>query len=249
MTKNLIYIVAVNDSTSKVSVNDYFCYSRPTWEFYCDKYDIDLVVSDVHQFDSSFKPIWNKEMISVIGKNYDKIGIVDCDTMIRWDAPNIFDIIDSGFYGVNDTADLDWLFSSVAQRQHFFPNIHLDIFKYINAGVVFFSNEYLYLFNDLLSFYKANKSEIDAITGGGKEQTLLNFILKKNQVGIKLLEPSWNLLSIHRKNMFTHNWQLNTDQTPYFIKYAYIWHFTGFPIEQRIDVMKQVWAATEHLYK
>ena len=47
--------------------------------------------------------------------------------------------------------------------------------------------------------------------------------------------------SIHKKNMFTHNWQLNEDMTPFFIKYSYIWHFTGFPIEDRTKIMKQVW--------
>ena len=41
--------------------------------------------------------------------------------------------------------------------------------------------------------------------------------------------------------MFKHNWQLNEDLTPFFIKYAYIWHFTGFPIEDRARVMEQVW--------
>ena len=41
--------------------------------------------------------------------------------------------------------------------------------------------------------------------------------------------------------MFTHNWQLNEDNTPFFIKYAYIWHFTGFPVEDRIKIMKQTW--------
>jgi hypothetical protein len=82
--------------------------------------------------------------------------------------------------------------------------------------------------------------EIDSLKTGGKEQTLLNFIIQKNKVPVTLLNPEWNLLSIHKKNMFTYNWQLNIDQTPYFMKYAYIWHFTGFPIEDRVNVMKQV---------
>ena len=40
--------------------------------------------------------------------------------------------------------------------------------------------------------------------------------------------------------MFQHNFQ-SEDKTPYFIKYGNIWHFTGFPIEQRENVMKQTW--------
>ena len=92
----------------------------------------------------------------------------------------------------------------------------------------------------------ANKDEINAIKGGGKEQTLLNFVLQKNKVQIELLSPEWNLLSIHRKNMFVNNWQLNqidpnNHQVPHFLKYGKIWHFTGFPIEDRVRIMKQTW--------
>lgn len=247
MSKHLIYIVAVDDATAKVRVNDFFCYARPTWEHYCDRHDIDLIVADVNAL--GMKPIWNKELIYEVGKGYDKIGIVDSDTMIRWDAPNIFDLHNPDeFCGVNDLCDLNWLMGSIRDRQRFFPDVAIDIDKYLNAGVLFFGNEHLFLFKELLDFYIANRESIDSIQGGGKEQTLLNFVLQQNKVNTKKLPPSWNLLSIHRKNMFTNNWQLKVDPTPYFIKYAYIWHFTGFPIEDRVRLMKQTWELVEGEY-
>ena len=94
----------------------------------------------------------------------------------------------------------------------------------------------------MLDFYLENREELDNWNkGGGKEQAIFNFHLVKNNVNLKLLNPEWNLISIHRKDMFSYNWQLNEDQTPFFIKYAYIWHFTGFPVEDRIKIMKKVW--------
>ena len=48
-------------------------------------------------------------------------------------------------------------------------------------------------------------------------------------------------MGMHKKQMFVHNWQLNEDNTPFFIKYGYIWHFTGFGIPDRINLMKQTW--------
>ena len=194
-------------------------------------------------------PIWNKELIYKFGKGYDKIGIVDSDTMVKWDAPNIFDSIKSNrFYGVNDLCDLNWLLDSINQRQKFFPSVELDISKYLNAGVLFFPKEYLLVFEELLNFYLENKEEIQEIKTGGKEQTLLNFILQKNEIIIDTLDPSWNLISIHRKNMFTNNWQLQVDSVPYFIKYAYVWHFTGFPIEDRVRLMKETWDLIKENY-
>ena len=290
MKKNLIYVVAIDDPNAKIPANDYFQYSRPTWEHYCDRHDIDLIVQREHQFDDTIKPIWNKELISEIGKGYEKIGIVDSDTMVRWDAPNIFDqFSEDEFCGVNDLCDLNWLFKSIGDRQHFFPYVKMDLSNYLNAGVLFFGNRYLFIFERLLHFYIDYKDEIDAIKGGGREQTLLNFFLQQShnmlfspcgcgigvyneplhwddmsgkihcsacgaeilwhqKVNIKKLSPAWNLLSIHRKNMFTHNWQLDSDKTPYFMKYAYVWHFTGFPIEDRVNVMRQTWEMTKHLY-
>ena len=250
MSTKLIYIVAIDDLAAKVSTNDFFCYSEPTWEHYCKRHDIDLIVQTVHQFDPAIKPIWNKEMISVIGKDYDKIGIVDSDTMIRWDAPNIFDQFgEDEFCGVNDLCDLNWLLGSIEQRQYLFPDTQIDPMDYLNAGVLFFGNRYLDVFSKLLAFYFENQESIDSIQGGGREQTLLNFVLAKNKVNIKKLSPAWNLLSIHRKNMFINNWQLKNDPTPYFMKYAYLWHFTGFPIEDRVNVMKQTWEMTKYLYR
>lgn len=185
----------------------------------------------------------------MLGQRYDKIGIVDSDTMIRWDAPNIFDQFgEDEFCGVNDLCDLDWIFKSISDRQRFFPDIEIDLMNYINAGVLFFGNRYLSIFKELLDFYLENRIGIDQIKGGGREQTLLNFVLAKNKVNIKKLSPAWNLLSMHRKNMFVHNWQLKTDITPYFIKYAYLWHFTGFPVEERISIMRQTWDLLKEYY-
>lgn len=249
MPKTLIYIVAIDDTNAKVSTNDYFQYSRPTWEHYCQRHGIELIVQTEHQMDSDIKPIWSKEQIWHIGAEYDKIGIVDSDTMIRWDAPNIFEMYsDDEFCGVNDLCDLNWLFDSIDKRQFLYPDVRMSIDKYLNAGVLFFGNQHLPTFRELLDFYLANRGSIDAIKGGGREQTLLNFVLQKHKVNIKKLSPEWNLLSIHRKNMFTHNWQLKTDTTPYFIKYAYVWHFTGFPIEDRVRLMKETWELVRDNY-
>lgn len=239
MSKNLIYIVAIDGPTT-IPNSDYAKYSIDSWEKYCDKYGIDLLVLTESNPNITY-PIWNKELIYMYGKKYDKIGIVDSDTIIKPDAPNIFDLFESDeFCGVNDLCDLNWLLSSIEQRQHFFPGVNLDLNKYLNAGVLFFGNKYLSIFEDLYWFYQENSRKIDSIKGGGREQTLLNFVIQSNDVKVRLLDPSWNLLSIHRKNMFIHNWQLNISETPYFIKYAYIWHFTGFPIEDRVEVMRQV---------
>jgi lipopolysaccharide biosynthesis glycosyltransferase len=248
MNKYLLYIVNIDNPNGKVKCNDYAIYCIKTWEHWCKRHDVDLLVIDENVGNFKF-PIWNKELIHKFGQGYEKIGMVDADTMVRWDVPNILDEVKSGIYGVNDLCDLNWLSDSIETRKHFFPNTEMDIFQYLNAGVLWFDSGVLDIFKKLLDFYEANQTEIDSIQTGGKEQTFLNFMLQENKVPITLLHPTWNLLSIHKKNMFSHNWQLKLNETPYFIKYAYVWHFTGFPIEQRVEIMKKVWEYIKDFYE
>jgi len=247
--KRLVFIICINDPNRQIQNHDYAQYSIKTWEYWCAKNNVDLKVLQEDELKMKF-PIWNKSLIYEYGKGYDKIGVVDSDTMIRWDAPNIFEFIEEDkFYGVNDLCDLNWLMSSIEQRQKFFPDTTIDIFKYLNTGVLFFGKKYLDIFHKFLYFVIANEGRINEIDGGGKEQTLLNFFLQRSNVEIELLDPSWNLISIHKKNMFAHNWQLNANKSPYFLNYAYIWHFTGFPIEDRINVMKSTWEFIQNQYR
>jgi len=89
----------------------------------------------------------------------------------------------------------------------------------------------------------------DKIVGKGTEQTPLNYWLQINNVEMNLTLPFvYKLTHIHRKDMFGHNWQLNEDKTPLFIKHAYNWVFTGIPKDQRTHVMKQVWDLVKHNY-
>ena len=220
--KYLMYIVAVDHAMSTNKNSNYSIYCLNTWKYWCKKHNIDLHIVTKH--DERFKyAVWNKELVYDIGKEYDKIGIVDSDTMIRWDAPNIFEQLGEEVAGVVDVANLRWITNSINNYGDTFfkgwekPNID----NYFNAGVLFFDKKYLDVFKQVLDFYLENKIELDNWSkGGGKEQTILNYFLIKNEATKKELQPEWNLFAIHKKDMFKHNWQLNKDQVPFFIKYV-----------------------------
>ncbi len=241
MSKNLIYMVAIDHNTSEYKNSEYSQYSIKSWEYWCRLNDVDFMLITEHD-ERLGKPIWNKELIFERAEGYDKIGIVDSDTMIKWNAPNMFEMYDNEFCGVLDNVNLKWVYDSLQVYGKFFDKIDIDIDEYINAGVLFFTKEHLSLFKDILDFYLDNREELDSWNkGGGKEQTILNYHLKKANFKRKFLTPSWNLLGMHKKQMFIYNWQLEDDKTPFFIKYGFIWHFTGFGIPDRITLMEQTW--------
>ena len=248
MSKNLIYMVAINHETSEYKNSDYSQYSIKSWEYWCKRNDVDFMLITEHD-ERLGKPIWNKELIYERAEGYDKIGIVDSDTMIKWNAPNIFDMYDDEFCGVLDNVNLKWVHDSLQVYNKFFEGTEIDIDEYINAGILFFTKNHLSLFEDILKFYLKNREELDNWNkGGGKEQTILNYHLKNSGFKRKFFNPSWNLLGMHKKQMFTHNWQLDEDKTPFFVKYGYIWHFTGFGIPDRINLMTQTWELFEKHY-
>ncbi len=249
MSKNLIYMVAINHDTSQFKNSDYSEYAKLSWEKWCSKNNIDFKVINTH--DKRYKyPVWNKDLIfDLVGDKYDKIGYVDSDTMVKWNAPNPFDLYDDEFCGVIDRSSLRWILNSIEKYSEFYPDTKLNLDHYINSGVTFFTKNHKYIFDNLKELYTSNSNKLDEIKGVGKVQTLLNFELNKTNTPIKHLSPQWNLFSIHKKNMFDHNWQLKTNPTPFFMKYAYIWHFTGFPIENRTQIMKQTWESIQDHYE
>jgi len=240
---NMIYTTAVNHNTSQYKNSDYSQYCIKSWESWCKKNDIDFMVITEH--DARYKyPVWNKDLIfEKLDTEYDKIGYVDSDTMVHWDAPNPFDMYDDEFCWVKDIANFRWVTNSIETYNKFYPNQTLDIYDYYNSGVSFFTKEHKFIYDNLQKLYEENSEELDvcATKGVGKVQTLLNFELQKQNVKIKELPPIWNMFSMHKREMFNHNWQDGEDKTPFFIKYSWIWHFTGFPIEDRTKIMKQTW--------
>ena len=64
------------------------------------------------------------------------------------------------------------------------------------------------------------------------------------------LPPAFMLNHLYRFDWFSHNWQLGEDQTPFFIKYGYIWFYSGFPNRgDRYNLMQQTWELIKGNYE
>ena len=65
------------------------------------------------------------------------------------------------------------------------------------------------------------------------------------------LPPPFMLTHLNRFDWFGNNWQLEGgDRTTFFMKYGYIWFYSGFPQRgDRYNLMKQTWDAIKDNYK
>lgn len=241
----------------------YGAYGRATWEWWCRRNGAEFVVLDRPLGSGVFEEMspsmrrWLAPQALIEEYGVDaQIAMVDADTMIRWDAPNLFDAAGDRFAAVLDTGPR-WIHHDIEAYQHFFPGVQLTWWEYFNVGVVVFGARQLTTIAAFLDFIAAHWRELRAMHASGRvsvDQTLFNFIAKRQREAITLMPPPFNLVGCVSMNPLL--WACengsSTDeaslakaiasnpQTFDFIDYGYIWHFTNVVKIRRV-VMEQVW--------
>ena len=262
MKKNVVYWIGVKnpDLAEKYGNFDYFEYSKATWKYWCEQNDCIFVEfdqpveSDMHRFRVNWqKAIFVFDELERKNIDYDQIFLVDSSCMIKWNAPNVFELTEHKFCGWPDTDNMRWIYDSIQGYKSFFDNFELDQEKYISSGVIIFNEQHKEFFESFKKLYYDNIDTFvdlqDNIVKKGTEQTPMNYWLQMQNIDVKLdLPKGFKLTHMHRSELFSHNWQDGDDKTPFFIKYGYNWVFNGIPKEQRSKIMLDTWNLVKHNY-
>ncbi len=262
MKKNVIWWPAVKnkDHNDKYGNFDYFEYSRKTWEFWCEKNNVlfvpfeEPVEQNLHDYRINWqKAIFVFDELERRGIDYDQIALVDSTVMVKWSCPNFFELTDRKFTVTRDIDNMSWTHDSIQGYKNIFDDFDLDSTKYFRSGFMVFNETHKNLFQDLKNFYIKNKRDFiklqDEVVRKGNDQTPINYWVQKNNIELKFLPQAlWMCSHMHRKEMLSHNWQLDEDKTPFFIKYANNWMFNGIPKDQRTSLMSQTWELVKNNY-
>jgi len=262
MKKNVVFWTGVQKErfSEKYGGFEWMEMSKKTWEFWCAKNDCIFFHYDSPTHDDFFeyRITWQRwfdvfDKLEQSNIEYDKILMVDACTMIKWDTPNIFDLVDDRMVGWRDMDNMKWIFESINGYNEFFNKFSFDLAQYINAGFVIINKKHKSIFSKFKEFYETNKDKLislqDEIVKKGTDQTPFNYWLQINNVDVNFNLPiSFRLSHIHRKDMLGYNWQIDEDETPFFLKYSYVWQFNGFPKNERTNLMGQVWKLIKHNY-
>ena len=262
MKKNVVFWIGVKNKqySEKYGGWKWMDISRKSWEYWCKKNDVLFIPFEepVEQDLTRFRINWQKAIFvfdELENRNidYDKVWLIDCASVIKWDSPNIFDMVDDRLVGWVNKDNLNWIYDSIKGYQEFFDNFKFDKSKYIASGNIIFNKNHKEFFNSFKSLYYDNIDTFvelqDKIVKKGTEQTPFNYWLQMKDIEINTELPfTWSASHLHRKELFNHNWQLNEDRTPFFIKYCYVWFYTGFSKDQRTDLMNQTWDLTKDNY-
>lgn len=241
----------------------YAKYSRATWEWWCKRNRAEFVPLErsfgPDPFPNSPPTVTRWAMPELLVKEYgpqSRIALVDADTMIRWDAPNFFDLAGTNFAAVLG-ANPYWIDRSVRAYQSMFPELLLPWWEYLNSGIVVLGRPQLptlRLFLDVLTEFSTEFSRISHSGDYGTDQTPLNFVLRKEREPITLLPRPYNFLNCFPvtpelrsiEKAIDPDWTLFSQKafSPanvfQFISLGYIWHFTSLTAAREV-VMRETW--------
>tara|TARA_Y100000004_G_scaffold48187_1_gene53092 strand:+ start:149 stop:877 length:729 start_codon:yes stop_codon:yes gene_type:complete len=241
MNKNVVVITAME---GLVSI-DCKPYCLNTWQYWCDKNNTDLIVLDEPLMDTSvLKPTWQRwyvwEVLENSGLEYDKVALVDVDTMVKWNSPNFFDLVD-GFSACSDNDNVGWVKQSIDGYKKFF-DIDLDWEDYFNCGFIVMTKNEKSLCKKIIDFESENREELiqmQETLRKGTDQTPINY-LTRTYNSVKLLPKKYNLTHLNRKEIL---------QDGMFIDLGYVWHFNGFDKQHRLPIMKDTWELIKSNYE
>lgn len=237
---NYIFIVNINTPY-------YSKYCVDSWKMWARKYNIKVIVLDKN-VNPLIEPHWNKSFALDILENsriaYDKVAVVDNDTIVNPKCPNFFDEVGSNEIGVSiDDTNYDWILRSMeAYGKFIFKDFNIfSPFEYFNSGFLVLDKNHKDLFKSVISFIKDNYTKLDNIRssmGVGRDQTPLNFLLRHYMetlyptFSFKFMDIKYNVQGIHSKEV------VDLDILK---EYSYITHFNAMDRDLRLLLMEQMY--------
>jgi len=244
MSKNIVFIIDIKrDGKTKKE----YQYSIDSWKHFCKKYDHELLIMDAPVVDPNYMGvIWQRYFLfDILDSNeidYDQILIVDADTIIHPDSPDVFELTDHKYCLVNDDGDFDWILRSMENYQHhLFPNQPIfNCFEYYNSGFQIVNKTHREFFNTMREFYNQNSNTIlwcQKTYGVGTDQTPLNYLLRQENVDVKTLSYKFNMSCMFAKEIVNEQFQHT--------KSGYVMHFNGLPNK---DISVPYWMEKTYKY-
>ena len=238
--KNIVFIPNINLGNNRSTP---YHYSVKSWKKWCDKNKCELIEWKDPIMDSDMFPIimqreWVFDIIEYNNINYDQVLIVDADTIVHPNCPNFFKETNHNYSAVVNNGCYEWVTRSIREwGKAMFPNEPLvKSYNYFNTGFVIANKKHKPFFNEIKELYlnrgdeiKHYRDTIKASTG----QTMVNFMLQKNNIEVTKLSEGYNLQDLFKKNLLhipNHSW---FSDDLHFLDAGWVYHFNAIPQNDR----------------
>lgn len=240
-------VVFITNLATNYDTVDYSQYCLATWQHWCKRHDVELIVLDQPLVDpAEMKATWQRwyvlDILETNSIEYDQVALVDIDTMIHWDAPNFFNETKHNLAACVDNDNVGWVWQSLKGYQHLFPQVKLDWVSYYNCGFVVINKQHRELCTAITDFWHTNAkilTELQTTLRKGTDQTPVNYLTRQLDYDVTLLNKRWNLTHLNRKELLS---------SYMFVECGYVWHFNGFDKQHRVAFMQQTWETFKDKY-
>lgn len=178
MNKNLIVTLCVGELFEKIGA-----ISHPTFKAYADKIGADFLVVEIAG-DHDFIGYQKLDIFRDHFDTYERIAFIDTDILIRFDAPNIFDLVPETHIGAFNEGQI---FPRIDAKRHWGASTGLLVAEFENSPVYFNTGVLVASKCHRLMFAPA-PIEVDNFA----EQTFLNFRLQTHSVPMFHLPYKFN---------------------------------------------------------
>ena len=236
---NYIYIV-------NLGKNKYSKYCIDSWKIWGRRYNIEVIEYNL-DVNPSIEPHWMKvfamQVLLESEIEFDKIAIVDNDTIVNPKCPNFFESIEPNEIGITlDDTDYDWIIRSIeAYHKNQFSDLDtVSPFEYFNSGFIVLDKSSIDLYKDIGNYVLANYTNLNSIQnsyGVGRDQTVLNFLIRKyikekyNHLSLRVMDIRYNVQGLISKKALNKN---------VISEYTYVTHFNAMDRDYRNMLMDEL---------
>jgi len=237
--KNIVFIPNINLGNGR---NNSYHYSVKSWEHWCDKNDCELLVWEDLLYPVEYMKItWQRYyLFDILESNdidYNQILMVDADTIVHPDCPNFFEESENKYCGVKVDGCYEWVIRSIRGfGDELFDGMRIKPWNYINGGFQIVNKSHKSFFESMKKYYSENTEQIintiDKLKCG-TDQTIVNYMLHKEEVDVKLLPSCYNLQDMFRKTLLhipsIHGKTILQDNLEYLWDSGWVYHFNSIP--------------------
>ena len=219
-------------------------YSIDSWKQWCDKNDCELFVLNDLLFDYQrmaicFQRYYLFDILEENNIDYNQVLMVDADTIVHPNCPNFFEETDNKYCGVKCDGCYEWVSRSIKNYgDYIFKNQDkIKSWNYINGGFQIVNKKHKQFFQDVVKFYWENSDSLiqaQETFKVGTDQTVINYLLKKWNIDVKILPSCYNLQDLFRKNLLHipgHSWW--EDKLDNLYNSGWVYHFNAIPQNDR----------------
>ena len=136
---NVVFWVGVKSNNPTVCDKhgnfEYFEYSKSTWQYWCKKNNVEFIEYDTTSYDTNdHKVTWTRwfELESILKDiDWNKVAVIDASYMIKWDAPNFFDMCSNKLNVFQSLENIRWIQSGIDGYRSMFNDMEFDIKRYM----------------------------------------------------------------------------------------------------------------------